>query len=1063
MDDGFVFLGSRLGNSLLLYYTEARSESASSASVGITEPASKRKRLNTAAEWRGTDGNDVEDLEMYGRDTVTSEPLSSYNFQVCDSILNIGPCGGAELGEPAFLSEEFVSQHESDLELVVLSGHGKNGALSILQRTVKPQVVTTFELPGCHDMWTVRTKAKQTPDKEFTDQHGYLVLSKEDATLILETGKEIMEVEESGYNTRQATVFVGNIGGDRNLILQVCSDGICLMDGVELLQQTPIDLGSPIVLCSLADPYAMLLTADGQFVMLTLEENEGSDGVQIHCTNPSLTQVPQVRCVCLYRDKSGMFVANESQPPKPAPPSNELLSDDDFSFKEKWNFSQKDESNSQKLMEGKTFTADEEDELLYGESDPDIIFTPSTAPKVTPSVSETTTENATRIRESTEQTYWAVVVRENGCLEVYDMPHLNLVYVVKNFTVGQKLLVGTSASHTFSGDSERTSTSDSRFSDNPQIYELLLVGLGYKGSRPHLLARIDEELLVYEAFKFKSSEKNIRKNSLQLRFKKVNHNIMMRRIPGTHDMTSEQSYSKRYKRLRPFDNIGGYTGVFLSGPYPHWIVSGFRGALRCHPMLVDGSVSCFVPFHNVNCPNGFLYFNQQEELRICMLPSHMTYDNAWPVRKVFLRSTPHFLTYSIEHKVYALVTSVSEPCTRLPYLNCDNEREYEDLERDDRFVYPSIDKFSVQLISPIGWELIPNARIDMDEFEHVTCMKNVWLSHGSDSSMRQNYVVIGTCNVMGEEMSSRGKIIILEVIEVVPEPGQPLTRNKLKKLYSEEQKGPVTAVCGVEGSLLAAIGQKVFIWKFDDNQSLKGLAFVDTNVYIHHAFSFRSFAVVADIQRSISLLRYQEDFKTLSVTSRDIRPLEVYTADLLVDGNTVGFITSDQDKNLVLFIYDPESLESNGGSRLIRRADIHIGAHVNCMWRIGACLFDRASGSANEPYAGAHVTMMATLDGGISNVLPITEKIYRRFLMLQNAMVGGLQHIAGLNPKGFRHIRSQQRALINPMKNILDGDLLWKFKNLSHLERHELSKKIGTTPEQILDDLMDIYRATCVM
>ena len=51
-----------------------------------------------------------------------------------------------------------MNQRESDLELAILSGHGKNGAISVLQRTVKPQIVTTFELPGCLDMWTVKTK-----------------------------------------------------------------------------------------------------------------------------------------------------------------------------------------------------------------------------------------------------------------------------------------------------------------------------------------------------------------------------------------------------------------------------------------------------------------------------------------------------------------------------------------------------------------------------------------------------------------------------------------------------------------------------------------------------------------------------------------------------------------------------------------------------------------------------------------------------------------------------------------------------------------------------------------
>ena len=35
-----------------------------------------------------------------------------------------------------------------------------------------------------------------------------------------------------------------------------------------------------------------------------------------------------------------------------------------------------------------------------------------------------------------------------------------------------------------------------------------------------------------------------------------------------------------------------------------------RGCLNAHPMTIDGAVPCFVPFHNVNCPKGFLYFNK---------------------------------------------------------------------------------------------------------------------------------------------------------------------------------------------------------------------------------------------------------------------------------------------------------------------------------------------------------------------------------------------------------------------------------------------------------------------
>ena len=33
----------------------------------------------------------------------------SYTFDVCDSLLNLGPCGNVSMGEPAFLSEEFAA------------------------------------------------------------------------------------------------------------------------------------------------------------------------------------------------------------------------------------------------------------------------------------------------------------------------------------------------------------------------------------------------------------------------------------------------------------------------------------------------------------------------------------------------------------------------------------------------------------------------------------------------------------------------------------------------------------------------------------------------------------------------------------------------------------------------------------------------------------------------------------------------------------------------------------------------------------------------------------------
>lgn len=117
--------------------------------------------------------------------------------------------------------------------------------------------------------------------------------------------------------------------------------------------------------------------------------------------------------------------------------------------------------------------------------------------------------------------------------------------------------------------------------------------------------------------------------------------------------------------------------------------------------------------------------------------------------------------------------------------------------------------------------------------------------------------------------------------------------------------------------------------------------------------------------------------------------------------------------------------------RLLRRADFHVGAHVNTFWRTPCRGAAEGPSKKSVVWENKHITWfgeglvagdkgqwygwaggagitgltlcpVATLDGGIGLLLPMQEKTYRRLLMLQNALTTMLPHHAGLNPRAFR-------------------------------------------------------------
>ena len=58
------------------------------------------------------------------------------------------------------------------------------------------------------------------------------------------------------------------------------------------------------------------------------------------------------------------------------------------------------------------------------------------------------------------------------------------------------------------------------------------------------------------------------------------------------------------------------------------------------------------------------------------------------------------------------------------------------------------------------------------------------------------------------------------------------------------------------------------------SQDLVGVAFIDTQIYIHRLVTLKSLLLVGDVNKSITVLRFEQQHRTISMVSKDLKPLQ---------------------------------------------------------------------------------------------------------------------------------------------------------------------------------------------
>lgn len=1031
--NSLFFLGSRLGDSLLVQFTCGLGASMPSSSlkeevVDIEVDPTPVKRMRTSSDAL-QDMVSGEELSLYGSAPNNADSTQkTFSFAVRDSLTNIGPLKDFSYGLRMNADANATGiAKQSNYELVCCSGHGKNGALCVLRQSIRPELITEVELPGCKGIWSVYHKNSRGHASDFSkmaaddnEYHAYLIISLEARTMVLETADLLTEVTESvDYFVQGRTIAAGNLFGRRRVV-QVFERGARILDGSFMTQDLNFGVpnsesgsvteSSTVMSVSIADPYVLLRMTDGSIRLLVGDPS--SCTVSMY-TPPGFETKKSVSACTLYHDKG------------PEPWLRKTSTD-------AW------------LSTGVSEAIDGADGGPHDQGD---IF--------------------------------CVVCYEGGALEIFDVPNFNCVFSVEKFVSGKSILVDTlkqdpekDVEGTNKNSGEVTSQGRKESTQNMKVVELAMQRWAGQHSRPFLFGVLsDGTILCYHAFLYEGAESTSKtEDSVSVRDSGLSsisgsrlRNLRFLRVPLDTYAREETSSGSPCQRITIFKNVGGHQGFFLSGSRPAWFML-FRERLRVHPQLCDGYIVAFTVLHNVNCNHGLIYVTSQGNLKICQLPSISSYDNYWPVQKIPLKGTPHQVTYFAEKNLYPIIVSVpvSKPLNQVLSSLVDQEGghqvENHNLGSDELYRTYTVDEFEVRILEPkkSGGPWQTKATIPMQSSENALTVRVVTLLN-TNTKENETLLAIGTAYVQGEDVAARGRVLLFSIGKNTDNP-----QNLVSEVYSKELKGAISAVASLQGHLLIASGPKIILHKWTGNE-LNGVAFFDAPpLYVVSLNIVKNFILLGDIHKSIYFLSWKEQGSQLSLLAKDFGSLNCFATEFLIDGSTLSLVVSDDQKNIQIFYYAPKMSESWKGQKLLSRAEFHVGAHVTKFLRLQMISAppERSGAAVGSDKTNRFALLFGTLDGSIGCIAPVDELTFRRLQSLQKKLVDAVPHVAGLNPRSFRQFQSNGKAHRPGPDSTVDCELLCHYEMLPLEEQLEIAHQIGTTRSQILSNLTDLSVGT---
>ncbi|KAG8903754.1 mRNA cleavage and polyadenylation factor subunit [Tulasnella sp. 403] len=631
------------------------------------------------------------------------------------------------------------------------------------------------------------------------------------------------------------------------------------------------------------------------------------------------------------------------------------------------------------------------------------------------------TEELENILDSNRGTSWLALLLVTGEMQILSLPDLRIVFSTPSLSSLPLLAIHDSTS-TMSSDADS-------LKDATRIIQFCIAPIGDSiCPKPYLIVLTQDQLVA--AYEISIAPRSLKTTS-----------ALPIRLVKTFSRLLEEPPSDLYspRSLITFELDGGeipLSGVFCTGHNPFWLLSRRWSPLHLYP-AAHPIAHAFTPCSMLSDRGDFLLYSDEGPALMqwvgdVQLGLDLPYRDIRVGRQytavIFDPATQHIVAVSTQKSSFVLFDDEGK---RLWTPDTPGVSD------------PVCESSSLELISPDTWTSIDGYEFEQNEF--VNTAESVSLETLSAEKGQKDFIVVGTTIYRGEDLAVKGATYIFEVVEVVREPGSLKRRNKLKLLCRDEAKGPVTAVCGMNGYLVSSMGQKVYVRAFDLDERLIGMAFLDVGLYVTSLATLKNLLLISDAVKGVWFACFQEDPFKLIVLSKDSEAPPISNANFFFDeGGEMAFVTTDENGVRLLCRTEFDGQEEHKTVLTVARRPAQAEEDDIAREEIVATQVQSA-------------LVCATLEASISILAPVDSTMYKRLALLQGQLVRNVQHVAALNPKGYRTVPNDKVS--RPLtKGILDGCFLTAFVDLPVERQIGVTKQIGTEPTVILSDLRELWR-----